>query len=239
MVHSGILSLLNFPSCAVPSNASSYAGTEYYQIATWILQAPGGGQTVESPRPLHETNIWLICTNHGVPKRLSEHYFNGENPTRWVRLRNQPLWIFADILHVFGDWTQVWNGMNQKFGNYHRQIYQPENMPPLRNLTLELHNEAADVQWLRKQLRVHSAALTRLLYLGACVTSEDSTQRRQDPAGRRLQAHLEDIKYHEETSQDVIRQLENMINLVIIPLSQVSKLPTNMNLPTRPSILKQ
>ncbi|CAI7615139.1 unnamed protein product [Penicillium pancosmium] len=211
----------------IPSNAFSYTGIEYYQIATWILQAPGGGQTIESPSPLAETNIWLFCTNHGVPKRLSDHYFNGDNSTRWVRLQNQPLWIFADILHVFGDWTQVLNGMSQKLGKYHRQIYHPENMPPLRNLTRELHNEAADVQWLRKQLRVHSAALTRLIYLNACVISEDSTQRMQYLAGRRLQAHLEDIQYHEETSQDVIRQLENMINLVILPPSQVYKLPIN------------
>ncbi|KAJ5612661.1 hypothetical protein N7510_005855 [Penicillium lagena] len=225
-----IVSLLNFPSSAESSHVHGSTTGNFYQIAIWIRQVSVTSQTVGDSDHHGTTNIWLICTSPNVRTRLAKHYFSGENPKRWVRLHKHPLWIFADILHVFGDWAQIWDAIKEKLTPYHDKILLASHVPTLLELTRDLHHETATLLLVREQLRVHSAALTRLLHLGARPTSQDPTERKQDPTERRLQVHLEDIKYHEETSQDISRQLENMINLVAspdFPLSTLSTLSTN------------
>lgn len=136
---------------------------------------------------------------------LLANYFTAL-PKRWTRLQKQPLWIAANLFHVCGKWGQFWDETKQNPAVSHREIHDYPRTRPLLDLR-GLHEQTAKTLSVREQLHVQSHVFTRLLRY---------TENIGDLA-ERLRGHLEDIAYHEETSQVILRQLENMTSLVANP----------------------
>ncbi|KAL2866496.1 uncharacterized protein BJX67DRAFT_354952 [Aspergillus lucknowensis] len=191
--------LLNYP--LTTPNEPALVG--FLPLGAWICPS-----SVVRGCAGHRTTIFLICTDQDVPGLVASHF--ASHPTqiqyaRWLRLQKQPLWIFADLLHVFGDWSQIWNVTKGKLIVYHREIHTYPLTRPLLDLTRGLHEEAAKVLSVREQLRVHASALTRFLHLKQVKELHELAER--------VQEHFDDINYHEETSQVILRQLDNMMSL--------------------------
>ncbi|OOQ87234.1 hypothetical protein PEBR_18167 [Penicillium brasilianum] len=212
----GIRSLLNFPF-VLPSSYTSETETDnrisFLPVAVWLYPS---SFIKTSQQGSSRTNIVLICTNSHVSRALIS-YYGAAYQKRWMRLQKSPTWIFPDILHTLGGWWEVWNITKQHLGVYHRYVHElsrpvrflnirDSQKPRLLDLARQLHDENAILLSVREQLRVHSAALSRFLRLPMCTSSQDVIDR--------LQEHLEDINYHEETSQVLTRQLENIMSLV-------------------------
>lgn len=123
-----------------------------------------------------------------------------------MRLQENHLWIFFDLLHIFGEWGQVWSTAKSNLMEYQRQIHDSARKMPLLDLARALHDQIANILSAREQLRVHESAITRLLGFTDVTAAQVLTERAQE--------HLEDITFHEETSQVILRQLENMTSLV-------------------------
>ncbi|GAA85047.1 hypothetical protein ASPFODRAFT_60576 [Aspergillus luchuensis CBS 106.47] len=196
---SDIRFLINYPLATL--NERALVG--FLPLGAWICPS-----SVVRGSAGHRTTIFLICTDQGVPGLVASHF--ASYPTqiqyaRWLRLQKQPLWIFADLLHVFGDWSQVWNVTKGKLIIYHHDIHTYPLTRPLLDLTRGLHEEAAKVLSVREQLRVHASALTRFLHLEQVKGLHELAER--------VQEHFDDINYHEETSQVILRQLDNMMSL--------------------------
>lgn len=113
-----------------------------------------------------------------------------------------------DLLHIFGNWGQIWSTTKSNLGAYHQQIHDLSREIPLIELTSALHDETAKILLVREQLRVHSSAIARFLAIQGVVEEQELLERAQE--------HYEDITYPEETSQVLLRQLENMTSLVIV-----------------------
>ncbi|KAJ5281376.1 hypothetical protein N7478_006748 [Penicillium angulare] len=172
----------------------------FLPIATWIGQLP-------TIKPLHsDSKVFIICTDSVVGDLIASHY-SAAYETRWTRLQKTPLWMFADLLHIFGDWNQVWNTTKSNLVQYRHQIHEVTRTTPLLQLTRALHDEAAKILSVSEQLRVHSSAVARFLRLREVNEDHGLAERAQE--------HFEDIQYHEETSQVILRQLENMTSLVL------------------------
>jgi hypothetical protein len=176
----------------------------FLPIGAWICSS----SVLRHSQGGHKTMIFLICASSFVPQIIIDHYAAADQ-RRWTRLQEQPLWIFADLLHVFGAWGQIWNTTKQNLAVYHQEVHGYPRARPLLDLTRGLHNETAKILSVREQLRVHSSALTRFLHLKDVTAAQELAERAQE--------HLEDISYHEGTSQVILRQLENLMSLVPSP----------------------
>ncbi|KAF2808065.1 uncharacterized protein BDZ99DRAFT_72226 [Mytilinidion resinicola] len=117
-----------------------------------------------------------------------------------------------DLQFVFSDWSRVWNKMRESLSKCHSQIHGDVDTPPLLDLTRKLHKDASRVIALREQLCVHSGAVARFLGLV-------NFQAAQAPSSQlsalkyRVKECQDVMTYQEETSQVILRQLENLFSL--------------------------
>lgn len=170
----------------------------FLPIATWICPS-------SADKSAGEASVLIICTNPVIGRLVDSHYSSAYDK-RWMRLQENHLWIFFDLLHIFGEWGQVWSTAKSNLMEYQRQIHDSARKMPLLDLARALHDQIANILWAREQLRVHESAITRLLGFTDVTAAQVLTERAQE--------HLEDITFHEETSQVILRQLENMTSLV-------------------------
>lgn len=171
----------------------------FLPIATWIRPSPATKASGE------KDSVFIICTNSAVGRLLNSHYSSAYDK-RWMRFQENHFWIFADLLHIFGEWGQVWNTTKRNVTEYQRQIHDSARAMPLLDLTRALHDETAMILSVREQLRVQASIITRFRRLTDVIAAQTLAERAQE--------YLEDIDFHEETSQVILRQLENMTSLV-------------------------
>lgn len=172
----------------------------FLPIATWICLSPPTDSTDEA-----NIIIIIICTSPIVGRLVGSHYSSAYEK-RWMRLQQNPLWIFADLLYIFGAWGKVFNTMKHNLSKYQSQIYGNSGRGALLDLARTLHGEIAKILSVREQLRVHKSAITRFQRLNGVTTIPKLAKRAQEQP--------EDIAFHEETSAVILRQLENMTSLV-------------------------
>jgi hypothetical protein len=206
--------LINYP---VLPNATNMEGrTEstsisFLPIATWICSSRAI-LSVQPPAKAHDVSdtVFLICKSPNVAPQLDSHYFGPEQRGRRDRLKEAPLWISMDLQFMFSDWSKVWNLTREDLSTCHSQIHGDVDAPPLLDLTRKLHKDTARIIALREQLRVHAGALVRLLRL----VNTKTTSPEISALVERISECQEDITYQEETSQVILRQLENLLSLV-------------------------
>ncbi|KAJ6031983.1 hypothetical protein N7540_002715 [Penicillium herquei] len=75
----------------------------------------------------------------------------------------------------------------------------------LIELTRAIHDETTDILSVREQLRAHMSVIARFLRLQYVTATQPLTER--------VREYSEDITYQEETSQVILRHLENMNSL--------------------------
>lgn len=171
----------------------------FLPIATWVDTS----QSMKSPD--EKIGIFIICTDSAVGRLLDSHYSVTEN-RRWTRLRENNLWIFPDLLHIFNGWGQIWNTTKRNLAEYQYQIHDSAGTTPLLDLARAVHDEVAKTLSAQEQLRVHKSSIKRFLRFTEAMAAQTLTEMTHD--------RLEDIDFHEETSQVILRQLENMTSLV-------------------------
>ncbi|OQE16774.1 hypothetical protein PENSTE_c023G00546 [Penicillium steckii] len=158
----------------------------FLPIATWTCSSPPTDSTDK------EASIFIICTSPIVGRLVGSHYSSAYEK-RWMRLQQNPLWIFADLLYIFGAWGKVFNTMKHNLSKYQSQIYGNSGTGPLLDLARTLRGEIAKILSVREQLRVHKSAITRFQRLNGVTTIPKLAKRAQEQP--------EDIAFHEETSK--------------------------------------
>ncbi|CEL05768.1 hypothetical protein ASPCAL06883 [Aspergillus calidoustus] len=169
-------------------------------IATWICEPDHNHRASTDAKKA----AIVICSSAIVPQRLALHYC-AACKKRWGRLQEDLLWICADLLRLFADGTQVLHTVKQNMTTYHYQIHGDTKTLSLLGLTKRLHKDTAKMITLREQLRVHLSELMRLLRPLNFSVAGDLAMRIQD--------HADAVMYHKETSDVILRQLENMMSL--------------------------
>lgn len=112
---------------------------------------------------------------------------------------------------MFSNWSVVWDFARNDLALRDRQTHGEKEAPPLLNLTRRLHRDAANVIALREHLRLHvSAAIKFRRYLERNSKSRYYTEE----LTQRLEDYIGNLEHHQETSQVILRQLENLLSLV-------------------------
>jgi hypothetical protein len=211
--------VINHPALTQDSAVSNVKGhllgVHFTPIGTWVcppsvLHEETRQSDIE-PQEFHEQQIIaLFSSSHIVKNKLDTHF----NATRFAyrkdRLNDNPWWIFIDLLYLFSDWRDIWEAARSDLVVRDAETHNDIKAPPLLQLTRQLHRDTANVIALREHLRLHVSAVQNYSRLvvnrkGAGETHEQLMERTEDL--------LEDLKNHQETSQVILHQLENLVSL--------------------------
>ncbi|KAF2495599.1 hypothetical protein BU16DRAFT_561877 [Lophium mytilinum] len=213
-VVSGLSFFINYPILPIiVKEKNEPPSIQFIPIATWICS---GAEALLPHLPVHtqgiSDTIFLICASPSVAMRLGDHYNGPEHRDRRRRLKDAPLWISMDLQFVFSDWSRAWNKVREDLSECHSQIHGDAGGPPLLDLTRKLHKDASRVIALREQLRVHSGAVARLVSLVNKQCAQAPSVQISALKNRVIECQ-DVLTYQEETSQVILRQLENLLSL--------------------------
>ena len=156
--------------------------------------------------------------NFGVSTRLSV-YYSQENQRRYHRLKEQPYWIYADLLLAFTDWDEVWDTTRAHMNGLRDEIYGQKAAPPILEQTRALHGYMETIISRRECLRTHIASVKAYI-LGLrrqrLYDDDQSSLSRNDipSLGQRLGEIERYLEHHQVTSETTVKSMENLLSLV-------------------------
>jgi hypothetical protein len=193
---------------------------------------PSGMQTQAKRIPI----LVLISFDGRVPQKL--HDFWGPR-RRQERLNKFEQWVFLDLAATFSGWPTIWTNARLELARRHASMYSSAHAVVDLDTTRVIHQDMANIIALREDLRLFVAAyekyqkILRRLFPGTGLGRLDkmfphadgeateivSEERKGlsellDEMEHRLQDTQQNLEHQQETSEVIIRQLENLLSLV-------------------------
>ncbi|KAH8705334.1 hypothetical protein BGW36DRAFT_367370 [Talaromyces proteolyticus] len=185
----------------------------FRSIATWICPS----SVLSIPENEATPMILLLVANADVPARLEKHLGSPENSWRMTRIQNSPSWIYLDLAHVLGHWSDVWLRVQRALIYRDAQTHGKIQGPPVLQFTRQLHRDNANIIVLQENLRLHIAALERFEQFvkrsqqwEPKLVAEDH----QDELNERIENLLGSLRNYQETSNVVLQQWKTLLSLV-------------------------
>ena len=237
--------LMSYPSVQNTQDTPTLPRTSkvsFVSVLVWIcfrpskvgaISPPTGSSTLDNPL------IVLVCSDVDVYRRLSTH-LDG-NARRLARLKYLPHWIYLDLSNVFSSWSETWNMARFELRERDNEIMSNFEGTSSMEITRMLHEDAAHIIGLGEDIRIHirvaenyKRAVAKIfdgqgemrLYnifpeLFSGVSRNDAEIEKRYSLllefGERLDNAVESLLHMQETSNVILRQLENLLSLVSCP----------------------